>query len=911
MPMKNLLAEVMTKENESRRRSPSLIGRLMGLDGMPPQQPVHKQLKRNNENGLEKVQKSSTFYNRQSSRKNSKDEQEFKDVFEVLDSKKVEATGNSRQSIGNSKRVEAEMAFIQQKFMDVKRLSTDEKLHDSKEFDDALEVLDSNKDLLLKFLQQPDSLFTKHLHDLQKGLPEPHCSRVPTVKSSQPLRSENSSLSQRTQRESQRKNHSRSPHNCQADTLNHSSAVLGPLKLSKVRVEEKNHQALQPMKIVVLKPNLEKSQNATRISSSPRSSHYLPSDCRKHKELLDIKTREADIWGKKKVSGDLETLRPNSSRESREIAREITRKMRNTLTNSSVNFSTSKFRGYAGDESSSGSESATDSNVTKVTFEENFNRNNRRRSSYIRSSESPVSREAKKRLSERWKMAHRAQEVRVDNRGSTLGEMLAIPVTGVRRANYRSTTEEKRSHKFDQGDGRSSLFAPLGISSKDGWRDACHGSLSRSRSLPSSADLQNPRANLHQDNVCSGAIYVLPKDGQTQDASKPIKGKFSPSEGSQSMNSNSSMNKSRFLSMNDNEESSTPQHVDLPDWLVTNSIKDDGQSVDQPLVPVASADSLTATSSLHENEMNVNNHNATVIAEPCHQELLASSSINSHFSAGDLDALASEEIHDGQQEGAPLHCPETQRESHPSSKEVDQPSPVSVFEAPFTDEPSSSSECFESLSADIHGLRLQLQLLKSENEGYAEGSMVVVSSDDDADEVSSRFVNDKGTSSRAEEYLESSYIANVLADSGINGTDPDTFTSTWYSPDCPLNSSVFEELEKKYSNQTSSWSRAERKLIFDRINLQLLEIYHQSTPQHPWVKKTARSTHPKWNKQELEDSLRKLLAVQDKKAKKDVTNYVIGSELQWLDLIDDIDIIGREIERLLIDELVAEVAAVL
>lgn len=42
-------------------------------------------------------------------------------------------------------------------------------------------------------------------------------------------------------------------------------------------------------------------------------------------------------------------------------------------------------------------------------------------------------------------------------------------------------------------------------------------------------------------------------------------------------------------------------------------------------------------------------------------------------------------------------------ESPVSSKVADQPSPVSVLEAPFTDDLSSCSECFESLSADIHG----------------------------------------------------------------------------------------------------------------------------------------------------------------------------------------------------------------
>lgn len=38
-----------------------------------------------------------------------------------------------------------------------------------------------------------------------------------------------------------------------------------------------------------------------------------------------------------------------------------------------------------------------------------------------------------------------------------------------------------------------------------------------------------------------------------------------------------------------------------------------------------------------------------------------------------------------------------------SSKEADQPSPISVLEPPFTDDLPPGSDCFGSLSADLHG----------------------------------------------------------------------------------------------------------------------------------------------------------------------------------------------------------------
>lgn len=52
-------------------------------------------------------------------------------------------------------------------------------------------------------------------------------------------------------------------------------------------------------------------------------------------------------------------------------------------------------------------------------------------------------------------------------------------------------------------------------------------------------------------------------------------------------------------------------------------------------------------------------------------------------------------------------------QSRESSKEGDQPSPVSVLEASFDDDVSSSSECFESVSADLQGSQSVLSLILS------------------------------------------------------------------------------------------------------------------------------------------------------------------------------------------------------
>lgn len=61
---------------------------------------------------------------------------------------------------------EATEAFINQKLIDGKHFNGDAD-HQSKHFMDALEILNSNKDLFIKLLQDPNSLLVKHIDDLR------------------------------------------------------------------------------------------------------------------------------------------------------------------------------------------------------------------------------------------------------------------------------------------------------------------------------------------------------------------------------------------------------------------------------------------------------------------------------------------------------------------------------------------------------------------------------------------------------------------------------------------------------------------------------------------------------------------------------------------------------------------------
>lgn len=204
---------------------------------------------------------------------------------------------------------------------------------------------------------------------------------------------------------------------------------------------------------------------------------------------------------------------------------------------------------------------------------------------------------------------------------------------------------------------------------------------------------------------------------------------------------------------------------------------------------------------------------------------------------------------------------------------------------------------------------MQLQLLKLESDVHTEGPMLV-SSDEETEETSVGLADEKcQIKCKFDDNWESPYLADVLAESGFSDGSPDTFITTCNSPDCPVSPSLFEELEKKYANITS-WSRSDRKLIFDVINTKLIEIHQKLSGPHPWVKPVIR-IKPKWAKNELEDSIQKSLTRRNKKLGNDTEEAVLARESEWLDIGDELDVIGREMERLLIDELVAEVAVLM
>ncbi|KAL0772896.1 hypothetical protein Bca101_038047 [Brassica carinata] len=822
IPMKSLLAQEMSKQKESKKRSPSIIARLMGLDVLPsPQSSSHRQHKSvENQKKQGRNGEGSSFKSLARSSKGG--EPKFKDVFEVLDAKKSPSKRNlyHQGKVNAANLTQAEMGFIRQKFMDAKRLSTDDKLRHSKEFNDALEALDSNKDLLLKFLQQPDSLFTKHMHDLQTT---PH---------------KKSPNSQR-----------------HVDSHSHRHGGGGCHSHSHTRHSSYDTLDLQPTNIVVLKPNLGELRYAGRAFASPSSS----SDEFRADRRLPCTSNHS----RQKSNEDIRLSR-HSSRDSGEFSKIMSRQRKASRGNGSsvTSFETSGFRGYAGDESSSGSDSPSESELVPVTSRTRtaFNRKNYHRSSPSKSSTtSSVTREAKRRLSERWKLTHKYEQEIEIRRSGTLAEMLAASDREARPASFNGLVFEDGISKRVEW---TELPEPVGISSRDGWKGLSSRSFSKSKTIMNQESTYGytivlPKELNYRDGLVKGSSSHR---GESQSYLSSKSSRLASYKSHSSYNSSPEVNMSpslaRFLYMNDNVHQKEKLSPSKGRYSFSVDTEDDSS---------ASDDMKTAMSSEAPDLSTV-----TSLTDP------------------DISRMPTEDVN---------HFLVPEPQSRESSKEGDQPSPVSVLEASYDDDVSSSSECFESVSAELQGLRKQLQLLKLESAAYNEGGMLVSSDEDGTDQEDSSTITDEALISqevRCEEDWKSLYLVDLLANSRFSDSDHTTVMET------PVDPSLFEDLEKKYSSVKTS-TRMDRKFLFDQISRELMQILKQFSDPHPWVKPTR--VCPKWDSNTIQETLRDLVTRKDGKPSED---DVEGEELQWLRLEDDIEIIGREIEEMLTDELLAE-----
>ncbi|KAK4756076.1 hypothetical protein SAY87_009833 [Trapa incisa] len=270
-------------------------------------------------------------------------------------------------------------------------------------------------------------------------------------------------------------------------------------------------------------------------------------------------------------------------------------------------------------------------------------------------------------------------------------------------------------------------------------------------------------------------------------------------------------------------------------------------------------------------------------------------------SANSSENLLEEELTEFVEEDSASSHSSMGRESFKSFEEVYQQSPDSVLQV-------VEDETMSDLGIDITGLQILPSDKFDSSEQCVEENRMDLSSEEEKNDGLS-FVNFEDTEDstrflRAEDSRDFSYLVDVLSEAGLHGGSLIESLIKWQAAECPVDSIIFEVLEKKHGEE-KSWSRSERRLFFDRINLVLIEALCQTIFMPLWAKSIAAHMSFKWGAEITKEALWDLLGRQEKEAKKESEN-VLEDGIGLLDLGECVDIVCREVEKLLVEELEEE-----
>ncbi|XP_020584078.1 uncharacterized protein LOC110027123 [Phalaenopsis equestris] len=558
IPMKMLIAQEMCKDTDAKRKPPNVIARLMGLDDALPGAPSVASSKRNLLDGEDCKQRQVGYLDRSKSKELQSccnENKDFRDVYEVRrqSSRSNFLDDGALQNGFYESRNDKRMAFVREKFIEAKRLATDEKLLESKEFHDALEVLSSNRDLFLKFLDEPNSLFLSGSEEHHFIPSPPQTKRITVLR---PSKTNETKFKVKNQYDS-------------------GSELRNTIWNSGFAHHPMTEKLPEPTRIVVLKPSprkhLDLKSPVTPFSSSPE------------------RPRKGDGHGGQKPRDP----------DGRNMAESLSRHRRDESLLSSV-FS----NGYVGDDSSfNRSENYVgedyDNSDSEIGSYWDF-MSNRYGSPYShsplnRASRSPESssvvREAKKRLSERWALvtSNVLNQEKLQGRRSsgTLGEMLSI-------------NELKMENRNDNLGFRVEEFRMIRRTKEENGNEGSSGcSLSRSKSVPASSPTYGSiRLNTDDsDSRTDKSVATKSQSGKTSFKGRVTSLFFSKSKRSGRDDSFSSqLENSADTVDNINGNSSQAIQPNVPEISLSGKFEAESGQISPPVVP--SDDSDTSKSSL-------------------------------------------------------------------------------------------------------------------------------------------------------------------------------------------------------------------------------------------------------------------------------------------------------------------------
>lgn len=464
------------KETEPKRRSFSGIARLLRREGLPSLWHAYKQKKRllhsyHLNNTSIDVEPNRQLYDGQSNRRSPKEQQEFKDVYEDLETSPYVSGRYSSRWSASSMLTKSDMALIRQN-LDSKRLTHDktasEKLQESTELYDTSDTIDS-RDISVQSGRQQKSLSPNPVYDL-RGTSSSSLG-CPTTRLNPPSSAKYGNSKSRIPNRDIAGKHKTiyhpnnddglplDPHDCHRACTAH--------RTSDIQLKEGNKKNTIPTPIFVLRPNQGDVQNGH--GSSPYHSQSYSPNSRKVKEHPSVGCSNELSWKKTDSYYDAEFLKPGY-KEARNLANKITSRMRDACDESEDTL----YSGFRGTEESDQLE------MFKWPSRSSFSDDNKRGS---HPSLGPVSEGAKKRLAERWKITHRFRDLELDGKVSTLDEMLSTPDGEKRSPKTAHGRIDRSSPQVDADNGSSVRHGLEGTISRGASKNKTERT-SRSRSVP-------------------------------------------------------------------------------------------------------------------------------------------------------------------------------------------------------------------------------------------------------------------------------------------------------------------------------------------------------------------------------------------------------------------------------------------
>jgi hypothetical protein len=484
--MKMLIAQEMAREGDTNQKTTNVVARLMGLDSdMDLPKPVVSSNRRSFPDGhlsatLARVNNQMSF----DKHTRSVEDVEYKDVYEVgYQPPRGEclSKGCPRMRKPNEDHDKRRMDLVRQKFVEAKRLASHDNLLQSKELHDALEVLNSNKDLFLKFLEEPNSLFANQSEELHSASTSPPRKRITVLKPSKSVEMKGDKAIKRQQ------NHTVDGNRFDA-------------------VQAKEERFPKHTRIVVLKP----SSALTSMEQFEQNYH------------ADLDDSEAPVRSRH-LSDEIGWL-------VRGMCRQHDESLSSCIQSNLFNTDRSYLQ-YAEEEGTSLSDSDIGTPTSRCSWDYIYRFTNPYFSSSMShpscSPEALVTREAKKHTSDRWVTVPSSEidpeKVLVRRSLSTLGEMLAMSDMKKEEVSdqiYPEATNKLCSNEITVGVSSNSAVG-------DGEGESSPGKISRSKSVPVSPSSFD---NLRLDGGCADAKPKEPitsKDGKTKNGKSSLKGKIS------------------------------------------------------------------------------------------------------------------------------------------------------------------------------------------------------------------------------------------------------------------------------------------------------------------------------------------------------------------------------------------------